>query len=224
MLTNSAKKPLVIYGNGSMASALADFVSRESSEKIAAFTVDRQYINDGIFKGSPLIPFENISQLFPPSDFNMIIAVGYVKLNTVRAKKLEEARKLGYEIRNYISPNCLIDREMIVGENSEIHEGAIMRGNINLGSDVIIGAGAAIGHDALIGSHSFIAAGVITGGNISIGDYCVIGLGAILRDGISIVTGTFIGAGSVVVSDITEPGLYYGNPAKKQEKSPLDVV
>ena len=207
-----------------MASALADLVSRENSEEIAAFTVERQYIHDDLFQGRPLIPFENISQLFPPSDFNMIIAVGYLKLNTVRAKKLEEAKNLGYEIRNYISPNCLIDRKMIVGENSEIHEGAIMRGNIKLGSDVIISAGVAIGHDALIGSHSFIAAGVVTGGNISIGDYCVIGLGAILRDGISIAAGTFIGAGAVVVSDIAEPGLYYGNPAKKQDKSPSDVV
>ena len=46
---------------------------------------------------------------------------------------------------------------------------------------------------------------------------------AILRDGISIASSSFIGAGSVVTSDITESGLYYGNPAKKQQQSALEA-
>lgn len=71
-----------------------------------------------------------------------------------------------------------------------------------------------IGHNSVIGEDTVIALGAIVGGSVTIGSNCMIGLGAVLRNGINICDNVIIGMGAVVTSDITEPGLYMGSPAK----------
>lgn len=71
-----------------------------------------------------------------------------------------------------------------------------------------------IGHNSFIDQNSVIALGAILGGSVKIGKNCMIGLGAIIRNGINICDDVIIGMGSNVVSDITEPGIYMGTPAK----------
>ena len=71
-----------------------------------------------------------------------------------------------------------------------------------------------IGHNSYIGENSVLALGAIGGGSVTLGKNCMVGLGAILRNGISICDNVIIGQGANVVSDITEPGLYMGFPAK----------
>lgn len=71
-----------------------------------------------------------------------------------------------------------------------------------------------IGHNSFIGQNSVIALGAIIGGSVKLGRNCMVGLGAIIRNGISICDNVIIGMGSNVVSDITEPGIYMGSPAK----------
>ena len=71
-----------------------------------------------------------------------------------------------------------------------------------------------IGHNSYIGKNSVVALGAILGGSVTLGENCMIGLGAIIRNGINICSNVIIGQGSNVVSSITEPGIYMGNPAK----------
>jgi len=71
-----------------------------------------------------------------------------------------------------------------------------------------------IGHNSYIGKNSVIALGAILGGSVTLGENCMIGLGAIIRNGINICSNVIIGQGSNVVSNITNPGIYIGNPAK----------
>jgi len=71
-----------------------------------------------------------------------------------------------------------------------------------------------IGHNSYIGKNTVIALGSILGGSTIIGKNCMVGLGAIIRNGTSICDNVIIGQGSNVVSDIKEPGIYMGSPAK----------
>jgi len=71
-----------------------------------------------------------------------------------------------------------------------------------------------IGHNSLIGQDSVIALGAIVGGSVKIGRNCMIGLGAVIRNGVIICDDVIVGMGSNVVSDIIEPGIYMGSPAK----------
>lgn len=71
-----------------------------------------------------------------------------------------------------------------------------------------------IGHNSYIGEDTVITLGAILGGSTTVGKNCMIGLGAIIRNGTSICDNVIIGQSSNVVSDITEPGIYIGSPAK----------
>lgn len=71
-----------------------------------------------------------------------------------------------------------------------------------------------IGHNSVIGENTVLALGSIVGGSVTVGNNCMIGLGAVLRNGITICDNVIVGMGSNVVSDISEPGIYMGSPAK----------
>jgi len=71
-----------------------------------------------------------------------------------------------------------------------------------------------VGHNSFIGEDSVVALGAILGGSVTLGENCMVGLGAVIRNGISVCDNVIIGMGSNVVSDITEPGIYMGSPAK----------
>lgn len=92
----------------------------------------------------------------------------------------------------------------------------IERGVFNstvIGENSIIDCQTLIGHEAQIGKGCIIAAGAVVGGSVKMGDNVSVGLNATIRNGVSICDNVVIGMGSVVVRDITMPGVYYGNPA-----------
>jgi acetyltransferase-like isoleucine patch superfamily enzyme len=63
---------------------------------------------------------------------------------------------------------------------------------------------------------SSIAPGVSTGGLVEIGECSAIGVGASISDRISIGRHTVVGTGAVVVRDIPDLVVAYGNPARVQ--------
>jgi len=87
-------------------------------------------------------------------------------------------------------------------------------GSTILSKGVKIDSHVNIGHNSYIGKNSVIALGATIGGSVTLGKNCMVGLGAIIRNGINICSNVIIGQGSNVVSDITKPGIYIGNPAK----------
>ncbi len=105
-----------------------------------------------------------------------------------------------------------IEENVEIGPYSIIHIATMDMTIIRNG--VKIGAHCNIGHNNDIGENSVIAAGVLTSGSIKIGKNCWLGTGCIIRNGITICDDVLIGTGSVVIKDITKPGVYVGNPAK----------
>ena len=55
-------------------------------------------------------------------------------------------------------------------------------------------------------------------GNCNFGDCVYFGTNSAVRQGVKICDNVTIGMGGVVVKDITEEGVYIGNPLKKLEK------
>jgi len=71
-----------------------------------------------------------------------------------------------------------------------------------------------IGHNCIIGESTIVCPGTLLGGGTKVGKNCYIWQGVITRSNVSICDNVIIGAGSLVLSDITEPGVYVGSPAK----------
>lgn len=125
--------------------------------------------------------------------------------------------------RCFLSDNCAVIGDVIMGDDCSIWFNAVLRGDVNsirLGNKVNIQDGAIV--------HTlYQKSKVILGNNVSVGhaavvhgavvaDYVLIGIGAIILDHVMIGEGSIVAAGSVVLEGSKiEPGsLWAGVPAK----------
>lgn len=102
-----------------------------------------------------------------------------------------------------------------VGIANQIFQNVYINSFTKIGNNNIINTGAILEHETTLGSHNHISIGAILCGRVIIGNRCFIGAGSVVIDRVSICDDVILGAGSVVTKDITEPGTYVGNPARK---------
>jgi len=107
---------------------------------------------------------------------------------------------------------AIIEDNVDIGPYSVIHRGTMENTIIREGCR--FGAYTNIGHNCDIGRRTVMAAGVILNGGVKVGNNCWFASGVLVRHYVNICDNVVIGLGSVVVKDITEPGIYVGNPAK----------
>jgi len=198
-------KGVVIFGLGDFARAACVYLEADSPRRVAAFTVDREYLDAPELLGKPVVPFEDLPRTHPPGTFDMLVGMGYGRVNESRAEKYRECKELGYELISYVSSRALVWPNVEYGDNVFIFEANVIQPFVRIGSDVVIWSGNHIGHDTTIGDHVFIASHAVISGNVSIGDYCFVGVNATFRDGITVGERSVIGAGAVLLED-TERG------------------
>ena len=105
-----------------------------------------------------------------------------------------------------------IEGDVEIGPYSVVHRGTMDNTIIRKGCR--FGAYTNIGHNCDIGENTVMAAGVILNGGVKVGKNCWFASGSLIRHYVSICDNVVIGLGSVVVKDITKPGVYVGNPAR----------
>ena len=178
------------------------YLNEDSDHEVVAFTATTDRITEKFFSGLPLVPFETVATLYPPSRHRMFVAVGYTGMNRLRSHFYVEARSLGYELISYVSSRALV-RSPSVGDNSCILDGAIIEPFATIGNDVIVWSGAHVSHHSTVGDHSFLGPGVTIASNSSVGRHCFLGVNATVRDSVSIADDCLIGAGALVLRDIS---------------------
>ena len=111
-----------------------------------------------------------------------------------------------------IGPFVEVQRNVRVGARTRIQSHTFICELVDIGEDCFVGHGVMFVNDTFSG-------GAPAGGDPSkwratlIGDRVSIGSNATLLP-VSVCADTVIGAGAVVTRDITEPGIYAGNPAR----------
>lgn len=205
---------IVIFGLGDIADMAWFYLSHDSNHIVSAFTVDGDYVDKSEFHGLPVVPFEEIEKEFPSDGFEIFVAVSYVNLNTVRAKKCMEAKGMGYRLVSYVSSKATVWPDLKIGDNCFILEDNTIQPFVKIGNHVTLWSGNHIGHHSEIGDNCFITSHVVISGGVNVKENCFIGVNATLRDHISIAKNCVIGAGTVVLKDTQENGVYVGNPAE----------
>ena len=121
----------------------------------------------------------------------------------------------GCEIGNncFIGPFVEIQKDVKVGERTKVQSHTFICELVNIGSDCFIGHGVMFINDLL--SEGGPARGDKNKWkNTLVGNHVSIGSNATILP-IEICDHVVIGAGSVVTKNISEPGTYAGNPARK---------
>lgn len=208
------REKLVIFGASVAARMAYYYFVHDSDYTVVAFTVDKDYLDQTEFLGLPVVPFEDIENLYPPDEYAMFVAMGYKKMNKLRAEKYHEAKSKGYKLATYISSQCSFLTQEPVGENCLIMEDNTIQPFATIGNNVVLWSGNHIGHDVVIEDHCFITSHVVVSGFVHISPYCFLGVNATLRDAIKIAPETLIGAGAVIMKDTVEKGVYVPERAK----------
>ena len=204
-------KPLVIFGLGELAQLAHYYFEHDSERKVAGFTVDESYVDSSEFRGLPLVAFDRVHERFPPSDFDLFVAIGYDSLNTSRARTCAAAMSRGYELPSYVSTRASVWPDLVVGANCLIMEANTIQPFVKIGDGVIVWCGSTISHHVEIGDYSFIAAEVTVSGGVKIGPHCFVGVNATLREHVTIGRDCIVGAGALILED-TPAGSCYAVP------------
>lgn len=117
---------------------------------------------------------------------------------------------------SFVGPFVEIQKGVVIGERTKVQSHSFICELVTIGNDCFIGHGVMFIND-------LFSEGGPAGGDASkwkstlIGNHVSIGSNATILP-ISICDNVVIGAGAVVTKNITEPGTYIGNPAKKLMK------
>lgn len=209
------KKPLVIFGSGDIAQLAHYYFSKDSNYEVVGFTVDAAYIIATEFCGLPVVPFEELANLYTPDTHEIFVALSYSKLNQVRKEKYLASKTLGYRIASYVSSHATVLNDGRIGDNCFILEDNTIQPFVTIGNNVTLWSGNHIGHHSTIHDHCFIASHVVISGGVEIDESCFIGVNATLRDHIKVGEKCVIGAGALLVADAEPDGVYIGQVAER---------
>jgi sugar O-acyltransferase (sialic acid O-acetyltransferase NeuD family) len=116
-------------------------------------------------------------------------------------------------IYTFIAHTAIIGDRNNIGTGSVICPNAIVSVNTIIGKCVTVNCGTQLGHDSKIGDFTSFMANVMIGGASSIAGKVYFGSQSTLVPGKRICDNAKISAGSVVIRNISKPGVYFGNPA-----------
>lgn len=208
---------LIIFGTGELAQLAYFYFSHDSEYDVLGFTLDSSYIDSPSYLGLPLIPFEEIVDIYPPNEYKMFIAIGYSKLNQNRIDKYNQAKSKGYVLASYVSSKSTSWPGLVVGENTFIMEDNTIMPFCVIGNNILVFVNNIISHHMVIKDHVTITSHCAIGGNVIIEEKAFIGLNASLRNNIVIGRGAIIGTAANVVKDVDDYKVMMGNPAKALE-------
>jgi sugar O-acyltransferase (sialic acid O-acetyltransferase NeuD family) len=201
-------KKVVIFGSHKWAEVVYCYLTSDSEYEVVGFTVDKDYLVTPTLFGLPVVPFHNMEECFPPSDFAMLVGLSYQRMNRLREERFLEAKEKGYSLVSYVSSKAVTWPDLSIGENCVLAEQTVVHPYVSIGNDVTIGSNAVIGHHSVIKDHVFISPGVVILGGVTIEPNCIIAANATVREGIRIARECLIGMGVVIHRNTKERQAY----------------
>lgn len=212
-----SKTPLVIIGNGEIASMAFEYFTHDSPYQPVGFAIGAEYVKNEQFEGLPLVALERVNEVWPPAQVSAFVAIGDMQLNRVRARHYRLIKDLGYSLASYVSSRSFVWHNARIGENCFILEDNTIQPFVEIGNNVILWSGNHIGHRSRIEDHVYVTSHVVISGFCTIGEYSYLGVNATVSNGVTIKRDNFLAMGSVV-SQSTEPDrIYQGSPAEARK-------
>jgi sugar O-acyltransferase (sialic acid O-acetyltransferase NeuD family) len=203
------KKKLLIIGASGHGKVVADIALKMNKWKSISFLDDNKNIKSSM--GLEVIGTTN--DVYTHKDeFEIFAGIGN---NATRQSVHEVLETVGASIPVLIHPNAVVGEQVEIGIGSVVMAGVVINCCTSIGKGCIVNTGSTIDHDNNIENFVHISPGVHLAGTVHIGQGSWLGIGSVVSNNIYVTGGCKIGAGSVVIKDITEPGVYVGVPVRR---------
>lgn len=198
---------IVLIGNGGHARAVRDVI-----ESLNGYSIS--------LRGRPEIAIEiedsrDIAILDCGGCNHFVLGVGQIKSAQNRIDIVKQFSGKGVLWPTIISPHAYVSPAAKIGKGTVIMHNAVVNAGATVGDFCIVNSSSVIEHDAKIAEFCHISTGAVVNGGATVGRQSFVGSGAVVLNQIRIGGDVILGAGSVACCDITEPGIYRGNPAGK---------
>ena len=204
---------IVIIGGGGHAKVLISVIKKSLVFELAGY-VD---LNDqGKILGVQYLGNDSkLNELFSKGIKNAAIGIGQINVTQKRFNIVENMKNTGFTFPPIISKDAIVNEDVLIDEGTQIFDGAVANSGTRIGKFSIINTKATIEHDCKIGNFCHVATGAVLSGGVEVDDFSMIGSNAVVVQYKKITPNCMIGSGAVVTKDITEEGVYIGNPARK---------
>lgn len=213
---------VIIFGTSDTAQLAKYYLDTDSPHEVVGFALSKEYIQEDSFEGLPVVPFEELEQHYPPSDYHLFSPMVASKMNKDRERIYLEGKAKGYQYISYISTHATVLTDNI-GENCFILEDNTIQPFVSIGDNCVLWSGNHIGHHSVIKDHIFFTSQVVLSGHCEVNNYCFFGVNATIRDAISLAEGTLVAMSASITKNTLPWGSYIGNPAKKHAKPSYDL-
>lgn len=210
------KEKIVIFGTGQLASLAHFYFNHDTCHEVVAFTLDKNWITEEKFENKPIIPFEDIEKLYPPTEYKLFAPLSFKKMSNNRMEKFLEGKKKGYTFISYVSSKATTWSDLDIGENCFIFEDNTIQPYVKIGNNCVMWSGNHIGHHTTIGDHVFITSHVVISGCCNIKNNSFFGVNSTVRDETIVNEYTLVGMGSMITKD-TEPFSVWFGPKSQQK-------
>ena len=208
MMVNEAEKKIIVYGCGGHARSLINTILKNGYQG-SLILVDKNALDDEEILGC------KVRKAYELKEQDVyIVGIGD---NLQRKSFFLELQKKSDEALTLIASGAEVGIEAKIGAGTFVAAKAYIGPCCKIGDNTIINTGSIIEHETVIGEHTHIAVNATISGRCKIGNNVFCGAGSTVIDKISICDNVTVGAGSVVISDICEPGVYVGVPARKMD-------
>lgn len=213
------RKKLVIFGAGETSMMFYNYFQFESEYEVCAFTVDSLYKEVETLKNLPVVNFEDVTILYPPTEYEMFVAVFSSKVNTIRKRIYDDCKKKGYKMASFISSRASIGYEVEIGENCAILENTTIQQFAKIGNNVLIFNNNVIGHSSVIGNHVFISSCIAMSGYTKIGECCFLGVNCSFNEAVKVGDYCYIGMSTIIEKDVPDYTLIKAEPSKPYKRT-----
>ena len=152
----------------------------------------------------------NLSE-FSQNDIHVALGLGD---NRRRKQLFEHFKKNKISIEILQHPNASVSALASINEGTVIMPAAVINPLAKIGKAVICNTACVIEHECVIEDFVHIAPGAVLAGNVEVKENSFIGANAFIKQGVKIGRNVIIGAGSVVLKNIDDNIIVYGNPAR----------
>lgn len=205
-------KNLILIGGGGHCKSVIDVA--ESAGYTILGILDRSIpVGDTVLGYKVLGNDDLIGPYLDKAEF--LVTVGQIKSPDIRIRLNKIVKDAGGKLAIVIAPSAHLSKYASLGEGTVVMHQAVVNAGAQIGMGCIVNTFSNIEHDVKLGDYCHISTGAMVNGEAEIGEGSFIGSQSVVNQCVKVCNMTVVASGSVVHKDITEAGVYAGNPIKR---------